>query len=441
MHRAVRDTGTVGTAGTAAEADESAAERLDTDPAAGASAVDPLAGHRRRLRRARRWYATALTVLVVVLAVVVGRVWATSEIRHTTLHSASGTAEPWPLQVPAATLTQRWHTTDRLAAGTSVSTSGATVVTWSEHTVAGRDARTGAVRWSYTRTDRRLCAAVVAGDRAMALYAHDANCDEITALTADTGQRAWTRTLTDDGTPTLSASPFTVLLTTPAQVHAVDPVSGIDRWLYTEPAGCRTTSAVLGGSGTLIARRCGDRASLLLRDPYKGTDDKSGTVIWTRDAALVPLAADRVMAAFDPASGRIELLDATTGASRVTLPVAVPSDADTSSAGRSAAGTTELVWLAGTLYAIDGQSSALRWSARASAPATVTGPGAASSPDSLDAARITVPVEGGAAELDPSTGAVGTQWRLGGEASGLRAVVPVGAALVAGRDDGTGLWR
>ena len=65
----------------------------------------------------------------------------------------------------------------------------------------GRNARTGATTWSYTRTDRTVCTAAQLDGTTIAIYAVHGNCDEVTALDSGTGRRTWTRTLDKDGMP------------------------------------------------------------------------------------------------------------------------------------------------------------------------------------------------------------------------------------------------
>lgn len=393
----------------------------------GASALDPVAGHRGRMRRARRWYIAGIVICLAVVAGVLGRVWDTAEVRHTTLHSALAPARQIRPTQPAPSVSLVWRSPDRAARG--VPYWGGTVVTWNDHSVYGLDAVTGGIRWSYTRTDRRLCSVVQTQNRAVASYAHDGNCDELTALAVDTGQRAWTRTITDNGDPTVSVGLYTVLFTTPAQVHAVDPQSGIDRWVYTEPDGCRTRSAVLGTGGTLISQRCTDGDHLLLRDPYKGTDEKTGTVIWTQKSDLLPVSADTAVTAFDPASGHLQILDKTKGTAVRTLELGAQPTLTSADIDQAALTSAEIVWLGGKLYAIDITADQPLWSVSTSAMPSVTGPSPTSSPDTLADATLVVRSANGIDELNGATGAVVQHWSVPAPPPGS-AVFPLGAGFV-----------
>src|SRR6202000_1008213 len=90
------------------------------------------------------------------------------------------------------------------------------VVTYSQHTVTGRNALTGAALWSYTRTDRDVCEVAQLEGHTLAIYAKGPNCDQVTSLQTANGQRvpdntsgSGERTLTDNGHPQFIALPDT----------------------------------------------------------------------------------------------------------------------------------------------------------------------------------------------------------------------------------------
>src|SRR5690349_10305526 len=158
---------------------------------------DALARHEREMRRQSRIYAAVVGVIVVAAAVIAELVWIHGEAHNTTLHTVASPPPAVAMQSPNATLTQAWRTTDELAAGVPVA--GGTVITYTKHTVRGRDARTGKVTWSYSRSNRVLCNAAQAAGIVVALYKVNGNCDEVTGLKAETGARKWVRTLDMDG--------------------------------------------------------------------------------------------------------------------------------------------------------------------------------------------------------------------------------------------------
>ena len=106
---------------------------------------------RRRLRD--RLLAVALAVVVVVVGLVV---YHSSDIRNANLVTGRRVAGPVSPSVLPTSLTQRWTAATNAEAGTVASAAGV-VVTTDQHTVTAHDAVTGAVRWTYTRSNRTLC--------------------------------------------------------------------------------------------------------------------------------------------------------------------------------------------------------------------------------------------------------------------------------------------
>ena len=116
---------------------------------------DVLGAYVLRMRRLRRRYSIIVGVLVLAVVVAVKIVIATGEVAHAYLHEATGpAATPTASAIPSG-LALKWHTSDSLASGQPAW--DGTVVTFDAHTVSGRDYLTGAVRWSYTRTDVPIC--------------------------------------------------------------------------------------------------------------------------------------------------------------------------------------------------------------------------------------------------------------------------------------------
>ncbi|MBN9619611.1 MAG: hypothetical protein J0H43_07750, partial [Actinobacteria bacterium] len=158
-----------------------------------------LTRYRARLRRARIIYATVLATLAAVVVTTVSIVWSRGEIAHTSLRTARTPAPATPLVLPSAHQTLAWRSGDHAAMGNPFWRG--TVVTFGRHAVRGRVARTGAITWSYTRTDRTVCTAAQTQGATVVVYRDSGNCDELTALDSGTGARRWTRTLDEDGMP------------------------------------------------------------------------------------------------------------------------------------------------------------------------------------------------------------------------------------------------
>jgi hypothetical protein len=269
-----------------------------------------VAAARARTRRAWRFQLIGALVVLLVLGLIVGRVWQTSEIRAVRLHTATVSAQPLPSGAPAAAVKQAWQTDAVTASGSPVFDD--VVVTSSGRSVIGRSVIDGSQRWSYTRTDRQLCTVVGASGLAIAIYAHDGLCDEVTALDIDTGQREWVRTFTLTASPAelrVASDDTHLLVVAPDAVELIGVSSGIDFWLNSQPTGCRTKSAVLGDNGVLIASSCSSGDTLQLRRP----GDKDNAV-WSKPLdGRTPLTADRIAMALEPDGRIIDVLNQQNG--------------------------------------------------------------------------------------------------------------------------------
>jgi outer membrane protein assembly factor BamB len=402
--------------------DEEIAEQGPPDPARAA-----LERHVASMRRQRWWYLAVIAVVAAVGIAVAVAVWFTGEITHVHLRTAANPPPSVPLGNVVAQPTLAWHSADASAIGFPLT--GGTVVTYSRHTVTGRDALSGRSSWSYTRSDRTVCTAVQAGGNTLAIYAKDGNCDEVTTLDTATGKRQWERTLTDNGHPTYQVSPYTLLIVSERAVHAIDPASGLDRWNYQEPDGCLTRSAVLGTAGTLISQRCADGDHLALHDPNAGDDSKDPKPIKWRLAktSTVPVAADSFVGAVDPKTGQLVTYDATKG-TVVARTALTPRPGDLSNTGRVAASHDELVWLGTTVYALN-SSGEQSWAVPADALPTLTAPDGLTATPDLGGAIILMPTATGVAALNGGTGRITAQYAVPAPPKGSQ-VLPLGNGLL-----------
>jgi hypothetical protein len=280
-----------------------------------------LAEYRRRSRRSMRIWGAIVLVLILLAIGAVRLAYSHGEISKVSKQSAAA-APPIPAAQVASSLHLSWHTDDQAATGNPYA--DGIIVTWSGHTVSGRDARTGAVRWYYTRSDRQLCGVVQQDGSTIAIYRHDGNCDEVTGFVTGTGVPKWYRTLVDDGELALSSAPNVVLMVSATAVHALDNAGGLDRWDFQTPSGCIVDRALIGSAGVLISYHCGSKHQLAL---HQLTGD---AMQWTTDtsAATVPITAGRFVSTADPASGLLTVYTAgkdgsATGAPRGILPSAV----------------------------------------------------------------------------------------------------------------------
>jgi hypothetical protein len=401
----------------AVQADEREADADLQSPTRPPSAA--LAEYTARLKRPRIVYAVVIVVAIVAALVVTRIAFDRGEISHAQLKTAASAAPAVPLTDPPATLTQAWTSQDDTAIGTPYWRG--TVVTFSAHTVSGRNALTGAVRWSYTRSDRTVCTAAQIQGITVAVYELAGNCDEVTALDSGTGARKWNRTLDMDthavnGHPTYSVTPYTFMVTTKDVVYAIDPVSGYNRWLFSR-TGCTINSAILGTAGALISQNCtnpscadqkfcGKGEQLLLRDPTTGQAD-NGTnrdqLKWNLiGSTLHPASADSVISAVQPGSTQLTVLDAVKGTTLSTLALKAPADAVPSAATTARA---ELVHTGGYTYAIEQTGTAFFWTAPTTALPTATASDAAATPD-LSSAHVAVSSAQGIDMLDGGNGTI-----------------------------------
>jgi len=405
----------------------------------------------RRMRRGRIIYLAMIAVVLLGLGVTVAVVWSKGEVAHTTLTTVSSPPPSVGLGAPSAFLQKAWQSPDRTAIG--VPYWGGTVITYSTDSVRGRNALTGALTWSYTRTDRTVCQAIQNQGVTIAVFEHKGNCDEVTALDSGTGERRWTRTLDKaegqnslpvNGHPSIRVSQFAIILTTPDVIYAINPVDGGDRWLY-HPDGCTIHGAVIGTEGALISQTCttqkcdarkfcGPGPQLLLRDGNAGRKDDDKTnpdqIKWNlMGTTAVPVSADKVTSAIDPALGQLRVLQVAKGKtiSRLVLRGGLASGEPVAAVGTDHA---ELVWIAGTTYAVDPRGLSLLWTAATTVAPTVTPASAAqdATPALLDS-TVAAATAAGIVTLDPTTGETAHTFPVPAPPAGGR-IYPFGTGFV-----------
>jgi hypothetical protein len=417
--------------------------------------------YNKSLRRYRWTYAGVLAFVVIAAVVGVKVAYVRGEISHAHLRTVANPPAPVPTVAPAASVQPAWNTTDRAALGQP--NWGGTVVTSTAHSVRGRDAVSGAITWSYTRTDRPLCDAIQDFGTTIAFFALHGDCDEVTALDTQTGARKWQRTLDKDDTregaldhgikgiqhvighPTYAISQFSLLVITPDVIYNLDPGGGLDRWTFAW-SGCTIRGAVFGTQGALISQNCthvncgqlqfcGNGPQLLLR---KGTDaraddNKNKTnpdqIIWNRIGVdALPVSADQVVSATDAAATSLTVFDPAKGSTLNSLPLSGASQPGAIAQVNTARG--ELVWVGGVTYAVPPSGAALAWHAASTGPPTVTAlPGSLTTPVDLSEATVLVPTDTGVSSLDPTQGTVHQRYPVPAPAPGS-SVYPLGAGFV-----------
>lgn len=419
--------------------DEAAAVEADEpDAPAAPPAVPPpapltgsqaaLARYNASMRRGRIVYYAVLAVALAALSVWAGITLSSGEAAHATLHTHTPAPPSIGVRTPSTSQQQVWQSADRIAIGNPQS--GGTIVTYSTHSVGGRDARTGARTWSYTRTDRDVCTAAQTSGVTVAIYANHGNCDELTALDSGTGRRLWTRTLDIDGmpingSPSFQVGPTTLLVASHSVVYAIATDSGYDRWTY-QRFGCRIGHVVLGSAGALISQDCSAQVhcagakfcargpQLLLRDGMQGRADgkpNADQILWNQVGDTgVPVSADDVVSAIAPSGTDLVLYATDHGTHTGSVPLA-PGSAPSGATTAIAAGSTELIWLSGHTYAVSPGASAALWHTVTRSPPTIASVGDTGTP-SLAGARITVPTKSGIAILDGTDGKVAQRFAV-----------------------------
>ena len=424
------------------------------DVTPGSRADRALAAHRQRVRRARAIYGAVVATIVVAALVGVIVAWNKGEISHASLHVVGRAPAAIPLAQPAADPAPAWHTTDRLAIGSPQY--GGTVITWSAHTVGGRNARTGAPTWSYTRSDRTTCTAGQTTGTTIAVFRLHGNCDEVAGFDSGTGQRLWARTLDKDQRPldgpvTYEVQPFAFLLTGRTTIYAISPRDGFGGWTYYR-YGCTINGAVLGSAGALISQTCGGAVrcsgvkfcargrQLLLRDGSAGNGDNGDNrdqIKWLlRGDDQTPVAADLVIASLATDGRTLSVLAAKDGTAQRSVDLGAASRVVPVAVGLL---NGELLWRDGTAAAIDTSTSTKpAWTATSSGPPTAVGSGGGA-PTTLGSSRITAVADGAVVTLGGTDGREQGRIPLG-LAPGASAY-PLGGGFLVGAPSGVTLYR
>jgi hypothetical protein len=383
-----------------------------------------------RARRAWRRYLIVIAVVVVVLGAAVLRIVQTSEIEAVSMKTTRQAAKTLPTGVVPATLSAAWTTSDHTAVGNP--SWNDVVITYSQRSVTGRDASTGTIRWQYTRKDRLLCTVDAQDGIAIAIYAHDGLCDEVTGLNAVSGQRSWSRTLlgtADADQLAVSSSPGYLLISMPDSVELLQPGSGLDFWYNPQNTGCTTISAVLGTGvgatvksvpetgGVLAANRCASGDTLALY--ILGNIPTGGTsTVWSIPrAGQTPLSVDGKAVALGSGGRTLNQLDSNSGAVTEATPLRVALKGSTRPLAVPVSNSsTELATVSGAIIAFD--SSGLLWQRSGRVLPR-------SSPSGLLTSDTSVVIT-----LDPNTGTT-TQRRSAAGLAGTSIVFQLGLGVIA----------
>lgn len=383
-----------------------------------------------RRRRARLTYGAVVLVALLAIGLTMGLVIGTGESAHATLRTS--TAAP---AVPGGTLrpspTEVWRTGDRAASGNPLWIG--TAITWSEHTLAGRDATTGEIRWSYTRTDLSICDAAQRDGRAFVLFGRAGDCDEVSTFDAQTGARGWFRTLPDDGEGRLLFGATGLVIAYPTSFHAMTVAGGIDRFpsVPTTGSDCRFTAVVPGDTGVLASERCADGEHLAMwsNDGAEGQPQRVWRVSITDGVTAV---AETAVSAFgyDPVSGALTRYSVDKGIAQSPVTLDPTTTGPPGSALRL--GSDLLLALGDRVYLLSDQG-ALRWSASAA--------GAASATDG-QGTRVLVPTADAVQDIEVAGGTtVSTTTLPAASGAGGLAVYAAGSGLLVADTGGLAYLR
>lgn len=371
----------------------------------------PPAEFAARRRRWRIWYTAGVSLVVLAaggtMAVAIGD----GEAAHATLRTSSPAAG-LPGGPVSAHPALRWATSDHPASGDPLWVG--TVITWSSHQLSGRDARTGAVRWSYRRTDATVCAAAQRQGTAFVLFRRGSNCDELSTFDASTGARGWYRTLADDGAAQMTVGNTGLILTYPGSIHLIVAETGIDRYdRVVQPAGCTISTVAAGSAGVLYTQDCADGRHLVLQDNV--ADRQSWRV--PVGPAVVAASAGQLVTSYDPSGGQLQMRSAADG-TLTSLPVLSPTPAGSLGTATEITGAT-LLPIAGRMYALTPQGVQI-WSLASRGPATQ---------QPTNPSTTMIATAAGASQVVVATGTVARSFTFPAASEGAR-VYPAGAGLL-----------
>ncbi|MDQ3760336.1 MAG: hypothetical protein M3460_01120 [Actinomycetota bacterium] len=366
--------------------------------------------------RRTRWDLTAAAVLAVAVLAVSTALWWASDARRTTLTTAPGPAPgdqtSTTERLPTA-LIEAWRAPSPATPVPLVH--GGTVVTGAAGVVAGRDLRSGTVRWSYQR-DRPLCTVAAAFNHVLAVYQRGETCSEVTALDWADGRRGPQRTGPVEASTRLAAADNHVAATGRRylEVWRSDLVRTLAYGRLPTPAQPGTQprpdclhgsmaldSAVESGGRLAVVEHCpGERGRLTVQrsDPKQPDQPEVifSTLLHGQHARVVAVSGDRVAVAL-PDPPRLVVFDEQ-GKAVAEHPLAVP---DAELRGNPPGGlvevsetSTEVYWFTGSAtVALDTADLRPRW----------TRPGSLGAGAEV-AGRLLLPVPGALAVLDTTTG-------------------------------------
>ncbi|GAA4559814.1 Rv3212 family protein [Pseudonocardia xishanensis] len=373
-----------------------------------------LRARERPERRRRGDLAVAAFLVLLVVAVAVGYGLSSPAANTESVPATSPGVQPAPApDVPPAALVEAWRAPSAAAPVPVVSGPG--VVTAAGGTVVGRDATTGAERWTYTR-DRELCTVTEGFGQVLALYpsADGTWCSELTALASDLGTRGPASNLDVRPGARLAASGSTAVASSADYLEAMrsDLVTTLQYGAVVAPAqpdrqprpGCTYTSLAVAAGRLGVIEDCpadaADRLTVLRPDGTGDADTPKvefSVPLATRGTQLLAVSADRA-AVLLPGPPELQILDREgdqVGLIGLDVPeseVAPPADR----VGATAGDSDRVYWWSGSrTVALDRSGLAPVWTLRDTLGAGVEYGGS-----------WLLPTRAGLAVVDPVRGAV-----------------------------------
>jgi hypothetical protein len=352
----------------------------------------------------------AAAAIAVVVALVAVLIWWTSNARATVSRPA---AMPAPSLTPAravpAALAQLW-TAASPRTDTPVVVDG-TVVTGDGHEMVGRDPKTGAQRWSFAR-DRDLCGVTWVYDLAVAVYPDSRGCGQVSTVDARTGQRGPTRTgyadkqitLSSDGTSVLAAGRTRVEMWRSDMVRTLaygDIDAPVNPPVPPKPP-CQFLSSAGSSAAVSILETCPNLADVRLTMLKVAKEDVSPEQRYAQQPGVRPDSGAKVLAVSDLRTAvylptprpSVAVFDETGQQTSSTL---LPEPAAPNGVV-SRTGNVITYWTGDSVIVLDGSRLTYRYTVSPGS-AVPLGPG------EMMANRLLIPVTGGIAVFDPTTGA------------------------------------
>ncbi|MDT5348809.1 MAG: hypothetical protein QOH91_2096 [Mycobacterium sp.] len=361
-------------------------------------------------RRTKGDLVAAATITVVV-AVIAGLIWWTSDARATVSRPAAAPApNPTPAKHVPATLKQLWSAAS--PATTAPIVVGGSVTTGDGRRVEGHDPATGETRWSYAR-DTDLCGVSWVYHFAVAVYRDDRGCGQVSTIDGSTGHRGAARSSYADPRVRLSADGTTVLSVgdTRLELWRSDMVRMLaygETDARVKPSarglhsGCRLESAAASSSAVSVLEACRNQADLRLVLLRPGKDDDEPQQHVVAEPGIRPGSGARLVAVSDTNTAvyvplpepRVDVIDETGATVASTMLPKPPSD----SALASQAGNLVTWWTGDSLVVFDTGKLTVRYIITAGETTVPLGPGV------MMAGQLLVPVTDGINVYDPVSG-------------------------------------